>query len=182
MVEISSVETDCDSNEVLPDGRGGKKVATRRPRWTLADPEESASTYTTASPALEAVWRHRRGRCTPLVESFLTSPSTGVDDFKKQETIGLANTQIVNQSNYRFETGSIHGKFVTSNLCFAEPVKIGILAIPTTTSFNDPHHNIMSNNQYRVRIPTNPTEALKLLGVIKTKHEALGAVSPREGL
>ncbi|MGL4401763.1 MAG: hypothetical protein ACRCXD_18030 [Luteolibacter sp.] len=40
----------------------------------------------------------------------------------------------------------------------------------------------MANNQFRVEIPNDPTETIKLLGAIKAKHEALGATSPLGGL
>ena len=40
----------------------------------------------------------------------------------------------------------------------------------------------MANNQYRIEIPTNPTEAIALMTAIKTQHEALGATSPLAGL
>lgn len=40
----------------------------------------------------------------------------------------------------------------------------------------------MSNNRYRVVIPTDPTEAIKLLTTIKAKHDTLAAASPLGGL
>lgn len=40
----------------------------------------------------------------------------------------------------------------------------------------------MSNNKFSVGIPSDPTEAIKLLTSIKTKHTALGATSPLAGL
>lgn len=40
----------------------------------------------------------------------------------------------------------------------------------------------MSNNQFRVEIPADPTETIKLLATIKAKHDALGAASPLVGL
>jgi hypothetical protein len=40
----------------------------------------------------------------------------------------------------------------------------------------------MANNQYRVEIPADPTETIKLLATIKAKHDALGAASPLAGL
>ncbi len=40
----------------------------------------------------------------------------------------------------------------------------------------------MANNRYKIDIPTNPAEAIKLLGTIKKKHEDLGAASPLAGL
>lgn len=40
----------------------------------------------------------------------------------------------------------------------------------------------MANNQFRVEIPADPSEAIQLLTAIKTKHTALGATSPLAGL
>ena len=40
----------------------------------------------------------------------------------------------------------------------------------------------MANNQYRVEIPTDPTETISLLAAIQAKHLALGANSPLGGL
>lgn len=40
----------------------------------------------------------------------------------------------------------------------------------------------MSNNKFSVGIPSDPSEAIKLLSSIKTKHAALGATSPLAGL
>lgn len=40
----------------------------------------------------------------------------------------------------------------------------------------------MANNQYRVEIPADPTQTIKLLTIIKAKHDALGTASPLAGL
>jgi hypothetical protein len=40
----------------------------------------------------------------------------------------------------------------------------------------------MSNNKYRINIPSNPTEAIELMTAIKAKHEELGATSPLTAL
>jgi hypothetical protein len=40
----------------------------------------------------------------------------------------------------------------------------------------------MPNNLYKIGIPTDPTEEIKLLETIRKKHLALGADSPLKGL
>lgn len=40
----------------------------------------------------------------------------------------------------------------------------------------------MPNNKFSVGIPSDPSEAIRLLTAIKTKHAALGATSPLAGL
>ena len=40
----------------------------------------------------------------------------------------------------------------------------------------------MSNNKFSVDIPTDPSEAIKLLAAIKAKHTILGAATPLGGL
>ncbi len=40
----------------------------------------------------------------------------------------------------------------------------------------------MANNKFSVAIPSDPSEAIKLLTSIKTKHAELGATSPLAGL
>jgi hypothetical protein len=40
----------------------------------------------------------------------------------------------------------------------------------------------MPHNQFRIEIPADPTETIKLLATIRAKHEALGATSLLAGL
>jgi len=52
---------------------GSYKIATRRLRRPLAVPRRGDLDIAAASPAFGSVWRHRCGRCRPLVEEISKS-------------------------------------------------------------------------------------------------------------